>query len=98
MSSLRSTADIYGAAYRMVHALGNRIAMEDPEELKRFVQLQKLLDTELDRCVRAQRDQGFTDADIGQALGTTRQAVSKRWPGGGRYIGNAGRYRNPTAA
>jgi hypothetical protein len=98
VSSLRTLDDRYGGVKRqlrsMLHAIGHE---EDPQELAKILELQRLLEDGLGEAVRNMRDHGATDADIGAALGVTRAAVSKRWPGGGRYVGAAGRYRKPAS-
>lgn len=78
----------------MVAALIERVAGEDPDSLGMLLELQAQLADGLAVVVERQRAQGATDAEIAAALGVSRQAVSKRWPGGGRYQGAAGRYRS----
>lgn len=82
----------------MIKATGQRIADEDPSELALLIKLQGDIDQALTTAVLGLREHGHTDADIGTALGITRQAVSKRWPGDGRYRGAAGRNRPGRAA
>jgi hypothetical protein len=94
--TLRSTEDVAAGVARMIRSLGRRIEMEDPEALIQLIDLQSELSSCLTSAVYAQREQGHTDGDIASVLGVTRQAVTKRWPGDGRFRGAAGRYRNPT--
>lgn len=70
----------FGMIRRMISALGREVAAGDPEDLKRLRALKDHVDLELGKTVRAQREQGFTDVQIGTALGMTRQAVQQRWP------------------
>jgi hypothetical protein len=77
----------------MIRSLEVAIGDSDPDDLGYLVALQLQLGDALSAAVYRQRDHGISDADIAAALGITRQAVSKRWPGGGRYVGAAGRYR-----
>lgn len=96
-NSTRSTEDVAAGVARQVRALGRRIGNGTPEELIILTRLSAQAEKLLGDAVRQLRDHGTTDAEIGEALGITRQAVSKRWPGGGRYVGAAGRYRpSPT--
>lgn len=92
---LRSNDDIAGGIRRMIRALGDRFADGDGDtlDLPLFKNLQAELDGALTRAVIGLRDHGYSDAEIAADLGVTRAAVSKRWPGGGRYVGAAGRYR-----
>ena len=78
----------------MVAALIRRVAAEDPESLLYLAELREQLDAGMAMAVPAMRENGATDDEIARVFGVTRQAVSKRWPGGGRYVGAAGRYRN----
>lgn len=89
----RSLQDRAGGIRRMIRGLSRDTAEWDPDQLAVFTDLQHELSASRDRAVFACRTNGATDAEIGRALGVTQQAVSKRWPGGGRYVGAAGRYR-----
>ena len=89
----RETGDLAAGAARIVRSLGRRICQEDPADLLYLVELEQAARSALDAAVLAQRERGATDGQIAEALGVSRQAVSKRWPGGGRYRGAAGRYR-----
>ncbi len=90
----RSPEDIAAGVARMIRSLGRKIEGGDPTELTLLIDLKAELDSCLTAAVYTQRDHGHTDGDIGAALGVTRQAVTKRWPGDGRYVGAAGRYRH----
>lgn len=89
----RTITDRAGAICRQIFSLGHSQAEWEPDDLQWLLTMQKHLDHCCDQAVRACRDNGHTDAEIADAFGITRQAVSKRWPGGGRYVGAAGRYR-----
>lgn len=98
MSSLRTLDDRYGGVKRQLRSILSAIGHEeDPQELSKILELQRILEDGLAQAVRDMRDHGATDGAIADALGVTRAAVSKRWPGGGRYVGAAGRYRKPLA-
>jgi hypothetical protein len=92
-TTTRSLADRAGAANRMIRALGNDLTEWDVEDLNRIGQMEVNLAILRTAVIHALRTQGVTDKQIGEELGVTQQAVSKRWPGGGRYVGAAGRYR-----
>lgn len=82
----------YGVA-RQLSALGRDPGEWDVDDLRLIGALEDRV-SELRRAViYGLRDSGFTDKQIGEALGVTQQAVSKRWPGGNVYVGAAGRYR-----
>ena len=93
MSTTRTLDDRHGAVARQLRSLLRSIELEDPTELPRILELQDQLNQGLGDCVRTMRTMGHSDRDIADALGVTRAAVSKRWPGDGTYVGAAGRYR-----
>jgi len=93
-TTIRSTEDRIGGIVRMIRALGRDGTEWELADLHRLELIEDHLSTARDRAVQSLRDHGLTDGDIAEMLGTTRQAVSKRWPGGGRYVGAAGRYRS----
>lgn len=95
--TIRETPDVAAGVCRMIRALGKRVAAGDPNELALLLDLQTEVATALELAVRTQRGNGHSDGDIGRSLGVTRQAVSKRWPGDGRYRGAAGRHRRFSA-
>ncbi len=97
--TIRTLGDRAAGIARQTNALINAIATDgDPDDLQLLLTLQARLQAGLGQVVYGMRDSGHTDADIARALGTSRAAVSKRWPGGGRYVGAAGRYRrSPTS-
>lgn len=93
MGTDRSLDDRFGGIRRqLVHFIA-AVGYEDPVELLKMKELQEMLEDGLGDAVRKMRTLGHSDADIGLALGVSRAAVSKRWPGDGRYVGAAGRYR-----
>lgn len=95
-TTLRTVADRVSALNRMTVSLGRDPSEWEPDDLIRLTYLRSTVDDAIGRAVFALRDGGITDAEIGRALGVSQQAVSKRWPGGGRYVGAAGRYRTKT--
>jgi len=64
---------------RMIAAGGGRVADGDPEDLAQLLQLHEELDEAVLQAVTGLRDAGTTWQDIGDALGTTRQAAILRW-------------------
>jgi len=91
----RSLEDHAGGIVRYIRALGRNPSEWDPEDLILIRKIRGELDKLEAGAVFGMREHGVTDKQIGEALGITQQAVSKRWPGGGRYVGAAGRYRKP---
>jgi hypothetical protein len=92
-TTLRTVADRVSALNRMIVALGRDPSEWEPDDLVRLNYLRGTVDDAIGRAVMALRDQGVTDGQIARVLNVSQQAVSKRWPGGGRYVGAAGRYR-----
>lgn len=79
---------------RQVNALAREPAEWDPNDLHLLTCIEAAVASARERVIYGLRDHGSTDKEIGEAMGVTQQAVSKRWPGGGRYVGAAGRYRS----
>jgi hypothetical protein len=80
---------------RQLRSLCRDIGQSDPTDLIYLETIRDHAYVCIDIAVYNLRTHGYNDQQIGEALGITRQAVSKRWPGGGRYVGAAGRYRKP---
>lgn len=97
-TTTRTIDDRCRAIGRQVIALTRNPAEWSPDDLYWLTRLEHLIESARDEAVLGLRDSGHTDSDIAAAMGVTRQAVSKRWPGGGRYVGAAGRYRSPRSA
>jgi DNA-directed RNA polymerase specialized sigma24 family protein len=65
---------------RMVRSYGRRLADADPEDLAQALAIAAELDAAIANAVRQLRAvHGFSWTDIGQALGTTRQAAQQRY-------------------
>lgn len=88
--------DKLDGARRFVKALAKDPTEWDPEYLPKLDELEQLVRDVRSQVVYGMREHGTTDTQIAQALGISQQAVSKRWPGDGRYVGAAGRYRQTT--
>lgn len=91
----RTLQDRANGIRRQIRALARTGAEWDPDDLGLLTDLESEVKAARDQVIRALREHGHTDQAIAAALGVTQQAVSKRWPGGGRYVGAAGRYRQP---
>lgn len=76
----RETPEVAAAARRLLRAVGKRVATEDPEDLA----ILRTLDAELEQAwmnaITGLRQTGYSDAQIGEALGVKKQAVQQRWP------------------
>jgi hypothetical protein len=92
-TSQRTLQDRMDGAIRFARALGNDPTEWELDDLIRLELLEGTIRQVRDHAIHGLRGTGHTDKQIGEALGITQQAVSKRWPGGGRYVGAAGRYR-----
>lgn len=74
------TPDYMTMLARMIRAAGRRVADGDPEDLALMVALQAELDAALDSAVAGMRaNTGRSWAEIGRALGVSKQAAAKRW-------------------
>ena len=92
MSRERETADVVEAAIRMVHAVGKRVGDEQPESLHYLKLIEHACENERREAIDRLRELGFTDVQIGDALGMTRQAVQQRWPRAGGPVGAGARW------
>lgn len=68
------------AVCRLILAVGKRVAVEDPEDLRLLLTLDTALQEAWQIAVEGLRRSGYPDREIGAVLGTTRQAVEQRWP------------------
>jgi hypothetical protein len=64
---------------RMVRSAGRRVGRGDPEELTELAEIRDLVDAQIHLSAEGLRDEGFTWASIGDALGITRQAAEQRF-------------------
>lgn len=76
----RETPEVVAATRRLISVVGKRVATEDADDLKLLLELEQELRHAWANAILGLRRTGFTDREIGQALGTTRQAVEQRWP------------------
>jgi hypothetical protein len=82
----REIGDVASGICRLVRAMARRFEPDadprlggDPPGLEDFRRIRDAWDETLDRIVPMLREQGYSDREIGEALGITQQAVSKRW-------------------
>jgi hypothetical protein len=75
----RDTADVAGAACRLIAVTGTRIAGEDPDRLRHLIEIENELRIAWEVAVDGLR-RNWPDAEIGAELGVTKQAVQQRWP------------------
>ncbi|HEY1437397.1 MAG TPA: hypothetical protein VGG82_07830 [Casimicrobiaceae bacterium] len=77
----REVSDVVGGIERMLLALARRFrdGYADTISLEDIRRLDAALAAVKDEAVSSLRDQGYPDRQIGEALGVTQQAVSKRW-------------------
>lgn len=71
--------DFFDMVNRMITAAGKRTGKGDEFELREMVLLKQNVETQLRNAVHAQIRDGKSWADIGFALGMTRQAAFKRF-------------------
>jgi hypothetical protein len=76
----RETPEVVAATRRLLRVVGKRVATEDPADLALLLELDEELRAAWKVAVTGIRRSGFTDREIGEVLGTTRQAVEQRWP------------------
>ena len=76
----RETPDVVKATSRLILAVGKRVAVEDPDDLRFMVQLEQRVEQAWEIAIVGLRRSGYTDGQIGDELGITKQAVQKRWP------------------
>ena len=93
----RDTKHYMSGMRRFMRGLGARVGSGETsgtgdEERYLFMEAEKELHEVQAAAIAAMRASGVTDGQIAKMLGVTRQAVSKRWPGGGTYKGARGRY------
>lgn len=94
-TTTRTLVDRSRGIERMIVALSRNPEEWDPGQLVLLKDLEGAIAETRRRAVLGMREHGTSDKQIAEALGITQQAVSKRWPGGGRFVGAAGRYRSP---
>ena len=76
----KSDTHVASAVKSMVRALGQRCSALDPDSGLYLVAVQDELDRAFATAVAGWRLSGFSDGQIGETLGVTKQAVQKRFP------------------
>jgi hypothetical protein len=76
------TAEYLGMLRRMIVAGGARLAESDTDDLAAMMRLERYLALAIHRAVMGMRASGASWQDIGDAVGTSRQAAWQRWGGG----------------
>lgn len=66
-------------ARRILRACSRRMAAADPEDLADLIALRAEVDEAIARAVASVHEGGASWAEIGRALGTTRQAAQQRY-------------------
>lgn len=66
-------------ARRILRAASKRMADADPEDLADLVALREAVDEAINTAARAVHDGGASWAQIGGALGVSKQAAQQRW-------------------
>jgi hypothetical protein len=73
------TMKYLGAAKRFIAAAGRRVATADEPELLELTSLRASVEDAIVTAVEGMRERGLSWADIGAALGTSKQAAQKRY-------------------
>jgi hypothetical protein len=71
---------VVAATRRLIRVVGKRISTEDAPDLLLLAELEQEVRRAWQVAVQGIRRSGCTDREIGEVLGTTRQAVEQRWP------------------
>lgn len=71
-------------ARRILRALSARVGDADPEDLAELVAMRAAVDEAIDNAARAVHANGASWAQIGAALGVSKQAAQQRWGGSRR--------------
>jgi DNA-directed RNA polymerase specialized sigma24 family protein len=81
VAGFRETPEVCGAVKRLIRAVGVRIGEGAiPEELQELDRVEEAVREAFRTAVAGLRGLGFSDAEIGRALGISKQAVQQRWP------------------
>lgn len=75
---VRDMDEYAGMLRRMIRAAGRRAAEGDPEDLAELVALRAVLDEAIETGVTGVREY-YSWADVGAALGVTRQTAHERY-------------------
>lgn len=75
----RETPEYAAMVRRVIAAHGRRVARADPEDLADLAGLHVVVDEAIATAIDGQRAAGFSWAQIGKGLSTTRQAAQQRF-------------------
>lgn len=73
------TEDFGRMVERMLRAYGLRVGAADMDDLRQLMTIRELLDQITAEAVEQLRSTGYSWADVGEAMGVTRQAAQQRW-------------------
>lgn len=93
MSRYRETDEVAAGVCRQVASLGRRVGSEDPASLVYLAAVEEAARLARAGAVEALRETGYTDVQIGEVLGISRQAVQQAWPRTERFVGAGARWR-----
>lgn len=79
MTSPMETPEYADMMVRLVRRYGARVGAGDPVDLTRLLEVKAMFDDAVRTAVRGQREAGFTWGEIGEALGTSKQAALMRF-------------------
>lgn len=71
--------DFLAFARRIMRALARRVGDADPDDLAEMMRLRGVLDDAMTTAVAGMRANGFSWAEIGAAVGMTRQSAWEKW-------------------
>lgn len=78
----REDSEVAAATGRLIRSLGRRIAAGDLDGAELLLGLEAEVTAAWSAGVAGWRRTGYSDSEIGAALGVTKQAVQQRWPRG----------------
>jgi hypothetical protein len=76
----KSAADVRGCAERMIIAVAKNVGEAAPANLRDLQRLENRLASAWALAIEGLRESHYTDGDIAEALGVSRQTVITRWP------------------
>lgn len=84
MTSRGDHSEFVAFAGRILRAAERRMSAADPADLAELVELRAHVDRAISNSVRAVHDSGSSWAEIGSALGVSRQAAQQRYGAQGK--------------
>jgi hypothetical protein len=80
----RDIAEYEAMVRRVIKAHGRRVAASDPEDLGGLLALHEVIEQAIAVAIEGQRETGFSWAEIGRGLGTTKQNAYQRFGKAGK--------------